>query len=458
MELNPADPRPGPVPLPAREPSWVGRVRDHPELLGDIADAVGGPYHVLDDAHFAANLTGFAERFADAGVAGTIYFGKKANKAACWLPRCAAAGAGVDVASVAELVGALAGGVTGDQLVITGPAKSDELLWLAVRHRSVIAVDALDELARLLVLARTVAPVRLLLRIRPAADPDSRFGLTDAELATALDRCVEQRDTVELTGFSFHLTGYAVAPRAWQAAAAIDRCVAARARGLAAGAVSIGGGFTVDYVDDQAWQAFQREFRDSWFHAGKSFRTFYPYHSDPAGPAMLAAVLAESVPGGGDLAARLATTGTRLLIEPGRALLAGCGFSVFPVQGYKERAGYGIVTVAGTSLSLSEQWFGSEYLPDPVLWPARPSDRPVRVCVGGASCLEDDMLTWRKVQLPGPPRLGDLLIYPNTAGYQMDSNESEFHELALPPKVVVDTGGPRVRWRLDAGVPRSRRG
>ncbi|MEV8419056.1 hypothetical protein AB0P45_36665, partial [Streptomyces niveus] len=31
---------------------------------------------------------------------------------------------------------------------------------------------------------------------------------------------------------------------------------------------------------------------------------------------------------------------------------------------------------------------------------------------------------------------GDLLVYPNTAGYQMDSNESPFHDLAIPPKVV----------------------
>ena len=39
---------------------------------------------------------------------------------------------------------------------------------------------------------------------------------------------------------------------------------------------------------------------------------------------------------------------------------------------------------------------------------------------------------------PRRPRIGDLLVYPNTAGYQMDSNESRFHDLALPPKVVID--------------------
>ena len=59
------------------------------------------------------------------------------------------------------------------------------------------------------------------------------------------------------------------------------------------------------------------------------------------------------------------------------------------------------------------------------------------------------MVTWRKVPFPARPRVGDLLVYPNTAGYQMDSNESPFHDLPLPPKVVLDRLGSRPRWRLD---------
>jgi diaminopimelate decarboxylase len=33
----------------------------------------------------------------------------------------------------------------------------------------------------------------------------------------------------------------------------------------------------------------------------------------------------------------------------------------------------------------------------------------------------------------------------------MDSNESSFHELPLPPKVVVRWDGGRPRWQLDRG-------
>jgi diaminopimelate decarboxylase len=98
---------------------------------------------------------------------------------------------------------------------------------------------------------------------------------------------------------------------------------------------------------------------------------------------------------------------------------------------------------------VSEQWKGSEYLPEPILWPSTGTGDPIDACVGGASCLEYDMLTWRKVPFPRPPHYGDLLVYPNTAAYQMDKNETKFHQIPLPARVVVSHAGNRFKWRLD---------
>jgi diaminopimelate decarboxylase len=438
------------VDLPALEPDWAHRARAEPELLADIAYAVQGPFHVLYPARFRENLTAFQRVLADRGVAGQVYYGKKANKSDCWLRECAEAGAGVDVASVPELAHALGAGVRGEDMVVTGAAKSDELLWLAGRHGCLLAVDAPDELARVVALARRAggpAP-RLLLRVLPEVNPASRFGLDGAELDRALGVCA--REQLDLRGFSFHLNGYDPVPRAELAARLVGRCVEARRIGLAADSVDVGGGFACSYVRERDWSRFREQYRDEWFHGGRTFSHFYPYHQSPTGARMLEAMLTERHERQDTLAALLAGTGTRLLLEPGRALLDGAGFSVFPVQGYKERDGYGIVTVDGLSASVSEQWKGSEYLPDPVLWP--PSGRTggrVRASVGGASCMDYDMLTWRKVSLSRRPGPGDLLVYPNTAGYQMDKNETEFHQLPLPRRVVLSDRGERFRWRLD---------
>ncbi|MEV0339742.1 Y4yA family PLP-dependent enzyme [Nocardia sp. NPDC050713] len=452
---EPAERAPGIVApaMTAHIDDWERRVLADPHLLADIAFAVGGPFHLMYPARVAENIRGFRDAFARAGVDGLVYYGKKANKAACVARACAENGAGVDVSSVGELTAALAAGVRGGELMVTGPAKSDDLLWLAVRHGALIAVDSLGELDRLGAIASAANPARVLLRVLPAGSA-SRFGMTEDELdraqsviAAAGPRGLEP---IQLEGFSFHLSGYDAIARAEQAADLIDRCAAARELGHPVGTISIGGGFGVDYVPERAWREFTDGVDRSWFHAGKSFGSYYPYHFPAPGPAMLSEILAH-----GDLARRLRDKDIRLAVEPGRALLDRAGSTVFRVQGSKIRHAdgqpYQLLTVDGTSLSLSEQWFDSEYLPDPVLWPSS-SGEPTPTSVGAASCLESDMLSWRRVPLPRRAEEGDLLVYPNTAGYQMDSNESAFHELPIPPKVVLSDGREdRLRWTLDAG-------
>ncbi|MCW7983957.1 amino acid decarboxylase [Streptomyces platensis subsp. clarensis] len=426
-------------------------------LLEELSYALGGPFHFLLPDAFDSNLRAMRSVLEGADVDGFVYFAKKANKATVWSERCAANGAGVDVASAGELSDALGGGVPGEHLVVTGPAKDGALLRLAVRQGALVAVDALDELDAVLatVPAGTARPARLLLRCLPPGQPHSRFGMNDAELDTALDCCVRAGDAVRMEGFSFHLSGYAVQPRADLAGALLDRCLKARALGLAADRISIGGGLPVSYTDAESWYAFLAEQHSGHYHAGKSFTAgdFYPYHSPTAELGALRVLLGARPEGHRrSLAELLKGSGVTLLMEPGRALLDKAGATVFRIQGVKDRAGYQLLTVDGTSLSLSEQWFNSEYLPDPFLL-SRAPDVPAGTypaCVGAATCLESDLLTWRKIPFPRRPRTGDLLVYPNTAGYQMDSNESSFHDLPLPPKVVIDhTERPRPRWRLD---------
>ncbi|MFF8805611.1 alanine racemase [Streptomyces omiyaensis] len=450
-------PTTSPPSLPAHPDPWLDAIL-HGDLPHELAHAFGGPFHLLLPDRFDSNVAAFRTALEEAGVDGRVYYAKKANKAAAWIERCAVNGTGVDVASLGELREVLGHGVRGENVVVTGPAKSDDLLRVAVLQGCLIAVDALDELDRLVALADSLArPARLLLRRLPPAQPHSRFGLDDAEMATALERCAEAADAVRMEGFSFHLSGYAVQPRADLAGELVDLCLKARVMGLQADRISIGGGFAVDYAAAADWERFLAEQGPADYHAGKSFTTadFYPYHSPVAGADALRAILTARPSGdGAPLADRLREAGVMLLMEPGRALLDRAGCTVFRVQGVKDRDGYAILTVDGTSLSLSEQWFNSEYLPDPVLLTSdRPDSAPVRACVGGATCLESDMLTWRKVAFPARPLAGDLLVYPNTAGYQMDSNESPFHDLPLPPKVVLDEADGRIRWRLDRRPP-----
>lgn len=438
-----------------------------PTELERFAALAAGPFHVLNPAQFRSNVRDFQRVGIDASVDLTIYFARKANKSECWLPVVAEEGHGVDVASGAEFIGALSGGVPAHKLVVTGAEKADSLLDLAIRHGSLLVVDSPAELLRVHTLAGKIAPghsARVLLRLLPETQSYSRFGTSVAEWTKTLD-ALRQDETcgIDCTGVSFHLNGYSAQERGEQAHRALDFLAELRQRHWQANTLDIGGGLSIQYCDSQDWEKFSRTvFGDQTdaeiFHSDRRPQTTYPYGGQAAnGPDMLAEVLRTQHPGadsaaGPTVADRLRTEHVRLAIEPGRALLDGCGFSVFPIQGVKERDGYAIATASGLSMSVSEQWKSSEFLPDMTLWPSeggvekRTDNLTTALCVGGSSCMEYDMLTWRKVPLHRKPRRGDLLIYHNTAGYQMDKNESEFHQMRLPMRFVYSDAAtpPRI--------------
>lgn len=453
---------------PIVHPLTADLIGRHPRLIADLVQGLGSTLHVVLPEVFSDTVKQFQKTLAVAGVEGFILFAKKANKARCFVERCPELGIGVDAASLQEAEQALGCGVPGPHIGITGPAKHSDLLRLALWQRCLVAIDSVDELQRFASLAaQTGCQGRLLLRQRPPSQPHSRFGMTPGECDEAMRICVAQPDAMALEGFAFHLSGYSAQARATSVNQMIDACTEAQRHGLTrCRTVNMGGGFAVRYVQEAHWLAFMARQQPAHYHAGKSFAEFYPYYCARHGAAMLADILA-CVPPGEDatLAQRLKRHSIRLLLEPGRALLDHAGFTAFQVQGVKDRAaseGYGILTVGGTSFSVSEQWFNSEYLPDPLLLGDALPDgvyggvdggvdagAGYAACVGGASCLDSDMVTWRKLRFLRRPRVGDVLLYMNTAGYQMDSNESPFHDVPLPSKVVITLEQGTPRWRMD---------
>lgn len=454
------------APMPALRRPWEDALLADPRLLATMADVVGGPFHVVHPETFGENLDAFDAVFRGLGVPGLIRFGSKANKARAFVSACADAAAragdpgrfGVDAASAGEFTAALGAGVRGEEIVVTGPMPSAQVLHLARRHRALVAVDTRTT-ALALADRPSDEPLQILLRLRPRSGT-SRFGHTDADVTEVLDR-LRGAPHLQLRGFSFHLSGYDVEPRAAMAHRAIDWCERARDDGFdRVDTVSIGGGFPISYVSELDWMRYRDNEIGDWYIDRRVPGSLYPYANSPSGPAALTSILtapADTSPA--SVADRAGAQGIGIMIEPGRALCAGAGSSVFPVRAVHGLPdGRAVVTVDGTSLSLSEQWFDSEYLPDPVLWHR---DRalgedvdhdavPFAAAVAGGTCLDSDFLSRRLIAFPGAPGPDDLLVYPNTAGYQMDSNESEFHRTPAPPKIVLRGSTPdHLMWSLE---------
>lgn len=437
------------APLPAFRSEWEYEILSGADALPAIAERVGGPFHLIYPPQILNNIRKFQKTFADYSVAGHVYYSKKANKAACVVTACVEAGCGVVVSSVGDLTDSLHHGVAGDALMVAGPAKSNQLLELATEQGALIAIDSLEELSRLSELDK---PSQVLLRVLPYGS-NSRFGLTADEVNLALSKADPKRIMVK--GFSFQLTSYEPTPHARMAHDLITECKRARQFGHPADTISIGDGFGVDHVSEWDIQQFHQQANPGWYHDDRAHRLGLDHPNSPTttGTSMLSAILDDD-----DLGVYLREENILLAIEPGRALLDGAGSTVFRVQGIKVRTiqglPYTILTVDGTSRSLSEEWLEGEYMPDPILWSELPreeiSDEIIPTCIGGSSGFEDDMVSWRRIPLPRNAIVGDFLYYSNTAGYQSDPGSS-FHGVPNSPQIVLNTDGDRrLVWQFDS--------
>jgi diaminopimelate decarboxylase len=83
-----------------------------------------------------------------------------------------------------------------------------------------------------------------------------------------------------------------------------------------------------------------------------------------------------------------------------------------------------------------------EFLVDPILVPtnespfAKDDSGEITGYLVGAYCTEYELISLRKLRFPFGVRVGDLIVFPNTAGYLMHFMESRCHQIPLAENVV----------------------
>lgn len=447
--------------LPALIDSEVGDfLTAEGRSLFSLTRAFGSPLHLTFPAAVLKNINEYQRVFEGAALAGVVLYATKANKSESFLEATAAGNAGADVSSLQELRQALAHGIPGSRIGVSGGAKSAPLLLLACNHGCTIAVDSVGELHQLLAVAsarRHISPPRVLVRLNDIGSEPSRFGVPRSELPALYDIFQQAQGRVVFGGYSFHLEGYSLEDRVRAIALSLGEIQRARLAGFAARTIDIGGGFPVSYVAKETWERFSSEATkpafSSLFFRRKSFASFYPYYHETPRAAFLARLLNSDLPGyPGRVQEVLRAADIELVIEPGRSLLDQAGLTLMRVADVKSTASGELVVVVEANINhLSEQWFESEYLPEPLHLPLRPAltETPTIASVGGNTCMERDMLSWRRIAFEHRPEPGDLLIYLNTAGYQMDTNESEFHRMPIPEKFAAFRHDGRWNWTCD---------
>lgn len=388
--------------------------------LTKLAEEFGTPLFVYDEAHLRRRCRDAVHAFGP----GVAY----ASKA--FLCRAMAAlvneeGMHIDVASSGEAFVALRAGVPADRLVLHGNNKSTaELNYALERRIGRIVVDSFDELGRLKRMAGFGHPTpNVLLRLTPGVEAhthefiatgqeDSKFGFSIASgaAAEAVAQCRAEGSGVNLVGVHAHVGSQVTAIDSFEKIVSV---LADFFKPLGLSELVIGGGLGVPYVNGESapsislWGAVVRE------------------AAERAG-------IPDSV---------------RVSAEPGRAIVATAGVTVYQVGTIKELPG--IRTYVSVDGGMSDN-------ARPVLYDAKyeaflprcgtaQRDRAVRVV--GKHCESGDFLI-KEAFVPADLAIGDYLCTPVTGayGYAMASN---YNKIPRPAVVFVSDGNARVVIRRE---------
>jgi diaminopimelate decarboxylase len=395
--------------------------------LTEIADQYGTPTYVLDESDFRGRIRRY--RTAMPGVE-IVYAGKSllTVDVARW---AADEGAGLDVSSPGELATALAAGVDPARIVVHGNAKApDELRDAAAVGVGRVVVDSLMDIAYLSSEVRR--PQRVLVRVTPDVDihghtavatgvNDQKFGFTlsGGHAAEAVKRIVHQ-PLLDLVGLHCHI-GSQVTDAALYGEA-IHRMIATMAdvraaNGITLSELNIGGGHAVPYLS-----------------------------GDPAvDPNDLAAVIDDALD---EACSAERFPRPRIVIEPGRAISARAGVTLYRVIAVKSQtSGRTFVSVdGGMSDNPRVSLYGAKYT---VALANRHALGPTStVTVAGRHCEAGDELV-RDVELPADIHAGDLLAVAGTGAYN-HSMASNYNMVGRPPLVAVRRGSARELVRRES--------
>ena len=152
------------------------------------------------------------------------------------------------------------------------------------------------------------------------------------------------------------------------------------------------------------------------------------------------------------LAEAVRDSGLQVRCEPGRSLVDGCGLTAARVEFRKQRRdGTWLIGVAMNRTQCRST--SDDFLVDPLLLrpPAEGTEVPgtgaIEGYLVGAYCIERELLTWRRMRFPDGVEVGDIVVFPNTAGYLMHILESASHQIPLARNLVV---GATAEPHLDA--------
>ena len=397
----------------------------------ELAATYGTPLYVLDEGRVRQNCRTYVQAMKKYLPEGS--YPLFASKTLCFkgiYPIVQSEGTGADVVSAGEIATALAAGFPADKLYFHGSNKTDaEIAYGVQQGVGCFVVDNADELATLACESQARGVVqKVLLRITVGLDPhtlaaintgkvDSQFGVP-IETGQAL-QFVKQAlatDGIEVIGFHSHIGSQIF--EATSFCDQVDRLLAFACNvrdelGYVASTFNLGGGFAVPYVETDSLidiaaniQAIAEHLQDG------CTRTGYPL--------------------------------PRVLMEPGRSLVADAGVTLYSAGRVKTIEGYRSYVMVDGGMTDNPRYalYKSAYT---VLNASRANDPADFECTIAGRCCESGDRIAEDVCIARPQH-NDVIAVLTTGAYNF-AMSSNYNRVLRPALVVIANAQARVAVR-----------
>ncbi len=389
-----------------------------------LAAKYGTPLYIMDEDKIRANCRTYVNAMVDAfGENAMPLFASKAASFKKIYQIVSSENMGIDVVSSGEIYCALKAGMTLDNAYFHSNNKTDEDISYAIDNSiGYFVVDNIEEVDAIEQIAASKNTVqKILLRLTPGIDTHTyeavNTGKVDSKFGTAIEtgqaiRMVEYVLTkahIELVGFHCHIGSQVFDSDTFFRGSDIMLDFIAEAKhkfGYITKQLDLGGGYGVRYVQS-----------DPTIDIAQNIKQVATKIK------LKCAALNIDMP--------------KILMEPGRSIVADAGMTLYTVGTVKTIPGYKNYVSVDGGMADNPRFalYGSPY----TVYIANKMDSPADFnCSLVGRCCESGDIIQENIHLPKPQR-GDIAAVCTTGAYNF-SMASNYNRLTIPPVVMVSGG------------------
>ena len=389
----------------------------------DIVKEYGTPVYVMDEDLIRKNCRIYKNAMdKHYGGNGLVLYASKAFSCKRMVKIVKEEGLGLDVVSGGELYTAIKADFPMDKVYFHGNNKTEDELNLAVDNGvGTIVVDNIFELEKLNAIAEKKGKiVDIMFRIKPGIDAhthefvmtgqiDSKFGVA-LETGEAMEayKTAKQMKNLNIIGVHCHIGSqiFDIEPFEHAASVMMGFIADLKAEGIEIERMNLGGGYGIKYVPEDN-----------------------PIDYDAYIEAVSKVVK--------KVAAEKGIAMPKILMEPGRSIVASAGTTLYNIGGVKEIPDVRTYVSVDGGMADNPRFimYGSQYH---ALLANNPLAQPEEVVTIAGKCCESGDLLIKDIKMP-KLKAGDTLAVLATGAYNY-SMASNYNRIPKPPVVMVSGG------------------